>query len=473
MTETVSIAYYTNPCYYINGNQGTIVGQSPVMMDLFDLLNRLANLPTTVLLRGETGTGKELFARALHYNSTTHNGSPFVPVNCAAIPSELLESELFGYVRGAFTGAVRTTEGKFQYANGGTIFLDEIGDMSPSLQVKILRALQEKQITKVGSPTSESIDVRVVAATNRDLERLIQERKFREDLYYRLNVIPVQVPSLADRRSDIPLIAEHLIQMMNERYHAHVDGLTPEAAKLLTETSWKGNVRELENVIERAFVYRREGRITPKDLFLNGDMPRRSGARLGVRVHPGEAYDTEQTDGAKPLWYGRGVLPIMSGSLSDYDGVVSRTLMHYHIPRNNVYVDRLHCGQRNFAVLYLTPENLHYFLRTASRGYEDLRSAIMENITFNDIVRQPFKVFSLRELSTHPHVVNSSQLLQGAIVRANAYVLRGKGIRGLKAVFITEATAHHFAQPDHVVALQEELHEAYQRFQTWRPNRAA
>jgi len=263
---------YSEPRYTINGNNGFIIGRSKVMIELFNYLNQLANLPTTVLLRGETGTGKELFAKSLHYN---RNGSgrdrPFVTINCAGIPENLLESELFGYDRGAFTGAYKTTQGKFEYANGGTIFLDEIRDMSPYLQAKILRVLQEREITPIGSNTSRKVDVRVVTATNGNLEEALKGGSFREDLHYRLNVFPIVIPPLRERREDIPLIAEYLVEKHNKIYRASVRGLSGGATERLTQHSWRGNVRELENVIERVFVRKSSGTIQPEDIYFDED----------------------------------------------------------------------------------------------------------------------------------------------------------------------------------------------------------
>ena len=267
---------YIEPRYQINGDKGVIIGRTDRMVELFQYMNHLANLPTTVLLQGETGTGKELFAKALHYNGTTKRSSkPFVAVNCAGIPQDLLESELFGYMKGAFTGAYRETAGKFQHANGGTIFLDEIGDMSLHMQAKILRALQERQVTRIGNHNPESIDVRVVAATNRNLEEETRKGRFREDLFYRLSVVPMRVPSLNERQDDIPLIAAYFIEAFNQKYQAKITGISEIAIEKLMMREWKGNIRELENVIERSFVIRSDGEIVVEELCLNGQLPRK------------------------------------------------------------------------------------------------------------------------------------------------------------------------------------------------------
>mgnify|MGYP001615106696 CR=1 FL=1 len=271
----VNIENYSEPKYTIKENQGIIIGKTDSMLELFLYLNHLASLPTTVLIRGDTGTGKELCAKALHYNgSIDRSKNRFVAVNCAGIPSELLESELFGYVKGSFTGAVKDNVGKFQYANGGTIFLDEIGDMGSHLQAKILRVLQDKKVMRVGSNQIEDVDVRIIAASNRNLEEEIKKGTFRQDLYYRLNVVPINVSSLSSRREDIPLIAQYLVERYNGVYGARIEGLNPSANDRLMEHEWKGNVRELENIIERLFIIKREGVISSDDLFFNSDMPR-------------------------------------------------------------------------------------------------------------------------------------------------------------------------------------------------------
>jgi len=242
-----------------------IVGDSEGMQQVFRLVEKIANTDSTVLVYGESGTGKELIARAIHFNSDRRE-RPLIPVNCGAIPEELLESELFGHEQGAFTGATRTRIGRFELGNGGTIFLDEIGDMSPALQVKILRVLQEHEFERVGGMKTIKVDIRVIAATNKDLEKNVAEGKFREDLFYRLNVIPIQLPPLRDRPSDTPLLVNHFVQMYNTKNGHNITGVSPEAMELLTSYEWPGNVRELENMIERIVILKGEGLIEPGDL---------------------------------------------------------------------------------------------------------------------------------------------------------------------------------------------------------------
>ncbi len=242
-----------------------IIGDSEAIREIFDLVRKVADTDSTVLLLGESGTGKELIARALHYNSSRRQG-PLIPVNCAAIPEELLESELFGHERGAFTHAVRTRLGRFEQANGGTIFLDEIGDMSPTLQVKLLRVLQDRSFERIGGVKTIRVDIRVVAATNRDLEAMVSEARFREDLYYRLNVIPIRLPPLRERTSDIPLLAAHFLAEFSRKKKQPPRRLSPEALKLLMAYPWPGNVRELENLMERLVILCEHEVITPADL---------------------------------------------------------------------------------------------------------------------------------------------------------------------------------------------------------------
>ena len=243
----------------------SIIGTSSALRGVLDVVSKVSDTDSTVLITGESGTGKELIARAIHYNSRRANHR-LVTVNCGAIPEELLESELFGHVRGAFTNAVSHREGRFSLAHGGTIFLDEIGDMSPSLQVKLLRVLQDRTFEPVGSSKTQSVDVRVIAATNQNLEVAIRENRFREDLYYRLNVIPIEVPALRQRAEDVPLLAQYFLDVMNQERGTRVDSISDEAMQHLCAYGWPGNVRELENLMERLTVLRGEGEITPEDL---------------------------------------------------------------------------------------------------------------------------------------------------------------------------------------------------------------
>lgn len=227
-----------------------IIGQSPEMKSIFALIEKVASSPTTVLITGESGTGKELIARALH-NSSGRNKGPFIQINCGAIPENLFEAELFGYEKGAFTGATTSKPGRFEIADGGTIFLDEIGELPRDMQVKLLRALQEKTIDRVGGLRPIGVDVRLIAATNVDLERAVADGSFREDLYYRLNVIPLRIPPLRDRLEDIPLLVEHFLAQFNERLGQSVVRIAPDALAGLMAHGWPGNIRELENMMER------------------------------------------------------------------------------------------------------------------------------------------------------------------------------------------------------------------------------
>ena len=242
-----------------------LVGVSEPIQQVMEFVRKVADSDSTVMIQGESGTGKELVARMLHFNSLRKEG-PLVPVNCGAIPENLLESELFGHEKGAFTGATHARMGRFELANGGTIFLDEIGEMSLPLQVKLLRVLQEREFERVGGNRTIHVDVRIITATNQDLETLIEEKRFRKDLFYRLNVIPIVIPSLRERRSDIPLLIDHFLTRFNHSKRTEVSGLAPEAIQMLTEYDWPGNIRELENMIERLIVLKKVGVICIGDL---------------------------------------------------------------------------------------------------------------------------------------------------------------------------------------------------------------
>ncbi len=237
-----------------------IIGRSPVMKKIFAILPQIAQSSSTVLIHGESGTGKELFARAIH-NLSDRKGERFVPVNCAALPDTLLESELFGHKAGAFTDAKRDKPGRFTLADGGTIFLDEIGDVSPAMQVRLLRVLQDQMIEPLGSIEPTPVDVRVIAATNQDLRDLISQGRFREDLYYRIRIIQHDLPRLRERREDIPLLLDHLVNKFNTRFGKNIAGVSDDVMKILMEYDYPGNVRELENIIEHAFILCRGGLI--------------------------------------------------------------------------------------------------------------------------------------------------------------------------------------------------------------------
>ncbi len=256
-----------------------MVGDSEAITRVFDLIRKVADTDSTVLLLGESGTGKELITHAIHFNSSRRDG-PLIPVNCAAIPEELLESELFGHERGAFTHAVRTRIGRFEQADGGTIFLDEISEMSPGLQVKILRVLQDHSFERIGGVKTIRVDIRVIAATNRDLEELVQQNRFREDLFYRLNVIPIRVPPLRERVTDIPLLARHFLQEFSRKQKKPLKRLSPAALDLLQQYPWPGNVRELENLMERLEI------LTEGEVIEVADLPEKF---QGLHLPPGAA----------------------------------------------------------------------------------------------------------------------------------------------------------------------------------------
>jgi DNA-binding NtrC family response regulator len=243
----------------------SFVGTSEAIREVAAFVGKVADSDSTVLIQGESGTGKELVARMLHVNSLRRD-RPLVSVNCGAIPEQLLESELFGHEKGAFTGAQTTRLGRFELAHGGTLFLDEVSEMSLPLQVKLLRVLQERAFERVGGSRTIRVDVRIIAATNQDLEQAVAERRFRKDLFYRLNVIPVTIPPLRERLSDVPVLADHFIRRFNDTKGTTVGGLEPGTLDLLTRYTWPGNVRELENLMERIVILKRSGTITPDDL---------------------------------------------------------------------------------------------------------------------------------------------------------------------------------------------------------------
>ena len=271
-----------------------IVGRSRVMQELIQQAELIAESKSTVLITGETGTGKELVARAIHDRSAQRK-RPLIKVNCAAIPESLLESELFGHVRGAFTGAVTNKKGRFALADGGTIFLDEVGTMIPALQAKLLRVLQEREFEPLGSERTERVDVRVIAATNRNLRQLVAEGKFQEDLYYRLNVIPIDIPPLRNRREDIPLLVEHFVRKYSERLGRHFERVDDQVIAGLQAYDWPGNVRELENMVERAVVLSRDPVLTIQAFSIPGSAPAQATGLPSLKLHQNVEWVERET----------------------------------------------------------------------------------------------------------------------------------------------------------------------------------
>ena len=262
--ELVSSLALSNPIFD-DDIESEFVGHSKKMKEVFNLIYKLCKVDTTVLIRGENGTGKELVARAIHFNSPRKNG-PFTAINCGAIPENLMESELFGHEKGAFTGAIERKIGQFQTANNGTLFLDEIGELRPEMQVKLLRVLQEKKFTPVGGTREVKTNARIIAATNRNLEKMMGEDDFREDLFYRLNVMPIFLPPLRERSDDIPALAQHFIKKFSKQHQSSIQTISEEAITLLKKHKWPGNIRELENVIERSFIVENSNIITAASL---------------------------------------------------------------------------------------------------------------------------------------------------------------------------------------------------------------
>ena len=275
-------------------NHYGIVGRSRAMQEVIQRAELVAQTKSTVLITGETGTGKEMVARAIHHRSAQRE-MPLIKVNCAAIPETLLESELFGHVRGAFTGATATKRGKFALADGGTIFLDEIGTMTPALQAKLLRVLQEREFEPLGAERTQRVDVRVIAATNRDLTQMVSEGRFQEDLYYRLNVIPIPIPPLRDRREDIPVLIEHFVEKHRQRTGRRVDGIDDDALAALQRYDWPGNVRELENTIERAVVLATGPRMTAASISLLGATSTPAPGLPSMRLHQNLEWVEKET----------------------------------------------------------------------------------------------------------------------------------------------------------------------------------
>jgi len=303
-----------------------IVGKSYGIRAVIDKIERVGKTPARVLITGENGTGKELVARALHAQSTRADG-PFVEVNCAAIPSELIESELFGHMKGSFTGAVADRAGKFEQAHGGTLFLDEVGDMSLAAQAKVLRVLQDGVVTRIGGSKPIAVDVRVLSATNKTLETEISEGRFREDLYYRLNVVPIHVPPLRERREDIPLLVAHFVGVLTNREGVAPRAISPEAVERLTKLDWPGNVRELRNTIERLLILAAGPRISADDVA------RLVGTRDAEQSGLSSLLECKTFEEFKHV----AERAFLLGKLREFDWNVSETARALDMPRSNLY----------------------------------------------------------------------------------------------------------------------------------------
>ncbi len=300
-----------------------LIGRSRAMEQIVHRAERVAETKSTVLITGETGTGKELVARAIH-NRSAQRDMPLIKVNCAAIPESLLESELFGHVRGAFTGAAAAKKGKFALADGGTIFLDEIGTMSPTLQSKLLRVLQEREFEPLGSERTEKIDVRVIAATNRDLRQMVAEGKFQEDLFYRLNVIPIELPPLRERRDDIPALVEHFVRKHAQRTGRRIDRVDEGVLASLQQYDWPGNVRELENTIERAVVLSNGPVITARGISVLGSAAPQSSGLPSLKLRQNIEWVEKETI-RRALESARGV----KKDAAELMGISQRALSYY------------------------------------------------------------------------------------------------------------------------------------------------
>jgi Nif-specific regulatory protein len=318
-----------------------IVGQSKRMQEIYRAVEQVSQTRATVLLRGESGTGKELIARAIHFNSPRASG-PFIQLNCAALPQSLLESELFGHEKGAFTGAATAKKGRFELADGGSLFLDEIGDIPMDVQVKLLRVLQERAFERVGGTKTIAVDVRIIAATNQDLEEAIAEATFREDLYYRLNVVPILLPPLCERREDIPLLVEHFLAKANREHNRKVR-ITGRALQLMLHYDWPGNVRELENCVERIVIMTRRRLILPED--------------LPIPVEAGEAESSDARPRRRAAASTRNFLTASRPSgVSSLHEVERQQIIHALSRANGVQA-------RAATLLGITPRQLGYRLR--------------------------------------------------------------------------------------------------------------
>lgn len=329
--EMISSLTASNPIFD-DDIESEIVGSNTKMKEVFNLIYKLCKVETTVLIRGENGTGKELVARAIHFNSPRKNGA-FVAINCGAIPENLMESEFFGHEKGAFTGAVERKIGKFQLANNGTIFLDEIGELKPEMQVKILRALQEKIFTPVGSNREVKTNARIIAATNRNLEKMMETNEFREDLFYRLNVMPIFLPPLRERPDDIPALAMSFLSKFSKEHGKNITGIEPTCLELMKKYRWPGNIRELENIIERAFIVESSSTMTVSSL---PEQIKNEISPAAVKVAPAG----NKVDSSEPLDFEifkeQAEKDFIISALKANKGKINQTVAQANIPKNTL-----------------------------------------------------------------------------------------------------------------------------------------
>ena len=329
--EMISSLTASNPIFD-DDIESEIVGSNTKMKEVFNLIYKLCKVETTVLIRGENGTGKELVARAIHFNSPRKNGA-FVAINCGAIPENLMESEFFGHEKGAFTGAVERKIGKFQLANNGTIFLDEIGELKPEMQVKILRALQEKIFTPVGSNREVKTNARIIAATNRNLEKMMETNEFREDLFYRLNVMPIFLPPLRERPDDIPALAMSFLSKFSKEHGKNITGIDPACLELMKKYRWPGNIRELENIIERAFIVESSSTMTISSLpeQIKNDISPAANKTVSTenKVDTSEPLDFE-------IFKEQAEKDFIVSALKANKGKINQTVAQANIPKNTL-----------------------------------------------------------------------------------------------------------------------------------------
>lgn len=326
---------FSNPIFD-DDVDSNFVGQNSKMREVFNLIYKLCKVDTTVMIRGENGTGKELVAKAIHFNSSKKNGN-FVAINCGAIPENLIESELFGHEKGAFTGAIDRKIGKFQLANNGTLFLDEIAELKPEMQVKLLRVLQEKVFTPVGSSREMKSNARIVAATNRNLERMMSEGQFREDLFYRLNVMPIFLPPLRERTDDVPELVQHFIKKMAKQHHRDIHNIQPEALAILKSYQWPGNIRELENAIERCFIMESSNVITVSSLpehILNAQKNKTQSTPNHITQEKPEASSSAVLD--YDLFREEMEKEFIVSALKANKGKINQTVAQANIPKNTL-----------------------------------------------------------------------------------------------------------------------------------------